>query len=74
MQIGSEKLRDEIAGDSFSICKHVEPLCITHMSSRGEMKMSLREMTCANPVNGYACVSKADRHHKAHILVSQMLQ
>ncbi len=47
MQVGAQQLRDKVAGRCMSrtlFNNHIMPVC-TYMSSRGEMKMSLRLMT-----------------------------
>lgn len=45
VEIGSQKLSDEVTSSVLELAK-LENSIATHMSSRGEMKMSLSEMTC----------------------------
>ena len=45
MKVGAQELRDEIAVSGKSVAQKIHHIA-TYMSSRGEMKMSLNEMTC----------------------------
>jgi hypothetical protein len=52
VKIGAQQLGDEVAKWMSVACMEILPIIGTNMSSRGEMKMSLRLMTCETESDG----------------------
>lgn len=67
MKIGTQELGDEVAGWALVDQTTVFSGRGTNMSSRGEMKMSLRLMTCATQSDGMVEREKVFQYAHSHV-------
>lgn len=76
MKIRSQEFRDKVAGEDDPVSFIADSdHSWAHMSSNGEMKISLNEMICETPtISFHIPYSPSTSPSTTHVLVPQMLQ